>query len=67
MGIFKKLVRKVQVPTEPDLTTAELMLTNSDLQPGALFYVGVYQFCTSIFLELPFTSESSSFNLVCEC
>lgn len=36
MGSFKKLVKKAQAPTEPDLTTAELMLTNTDLQPGEM-------------------------------
>lgn len=37
MSPFKKVVKVLQVPTQPGLTTAELMLTNSDLQPGGLF------------------------------
>jgi hypothetical protein len=34
MGFFKKLIKKAQTPTEPGLTAAELILTNTDLQPG---------------------------------
>jgi hypothetical protein len=36
MDIVKKAVKLVQVETEPGLTTAEMMLTNDDLQPGVL-------------------------------
>lgn len=34
MGIFRRAFQALQVPTEPGLTTAELMLTNDDLKPG---------------------------------
>ncbi|KAJ6024824.1 hypothetical protein N7540_005621 [Penicillium herquei] len=33
MGAFKHCVRKLQVQTEPGLSTAQLMLTNDDLRP----------------------------------
>ncbi|OJJ53770.1 hypothetical protein ASPSYDRAFT_94270 [Aspergillus sydowii CBS 593.65] len=33
MGIFRRAFQALQVPTEPGLTTAELMLTNDDLKP----------------------------------
>lgn len=34
MGQFKYWLGKIQVPTEPGLSTAQLMLTNDDLEPG---------------------------------
>lgn len=34
MGQLKYWLGKVQVPTEPGLSTAQLMLTNDDLEPG---------------------------------
>ncbi|EAU30266.1 conserved hypothetical protein [Aspergillus terreus NIH2624] len=33
MALVRRLVKALQVPTEPGLTTAELMLTNDDLKP----------------------------------
>ncbi|KAB8216960.1 permease for cytosine/purines, uracil, thiamine, allantoin-domain-containing protein [Aspergillus novoparasiticus] len=33
MSLLKKSINVLQVPTEPGLTTAELMLTNEDLRP----------------------------------
>lgn len=37
MGHVKHGIRKIQVQTEPGLTTAQLMLTNDDLRPGMIF------------------------------
>jgi hypothetical protein len=34
MGRFKKVIEKIQAPTEPGLSTAQLMLVNDDLRPG---------------------------------
>ncbi|CAI7601228.1 unnamed protein product [Penicillium manginii] len=33
MGRFKKVIEKIQAPTEPGLSTAQLMLVNDDLRP----------------------------------
>lgn len=34
MGRFRKAIEKIQAPTEPGLSTAQLMLVNDDLKPG---------------------------------
>jgi hypothetical protein len=34
MGQLKYWLGRLQAPTEPGLTTAQLMLTNDDLRPG---------------------------------
>jgi hypothetical protein len=34
MGRFRKVIEKIQAPTEPGLSTAQLMLVNDDLKPG---------------------------------
>ena len=34
LGQLKFWLKKLQVPTEPGLSTAQLMLTNDDLRPG---------------------------------
>lgn len=36
MGQFKYWLEKLQVPTDPGLSTAQLMLTNDDLKPGEI-------------------------------
>ena len=35
---FKKLLDKLEVETEPGLTTSQLMLINHDLLPGGLLF-----------------------------
>lgn len=40
MGWFSYGVKKLQVQTEPGLTTAQLMLTNDDLRPGKTILEG---------------------------
>lgn len=52
LGQFKFWLSKFQVPAEPGLSTAQLMLTNDDLRPGKSM--------TNIFLERSI-SETMSF------
>jgi NCS1 family nucleobase:cation symporter-1 len=36
VGQLKVWIKKIQVPVEPGLSTAQLMLTNDDLRPGKI-------------------------------
>lgn len=38
MGQWKYWLGKLQAPTDPGLSTAQLMLTNDDLKPGKNMY-----------------------------
>lgn len=38
MGQWKYWLGKLQAPTDPGLSTAQLMLTNDDLKPGKDIY-----------------------------